>query len=96
MSGSHRAALKQDFYAVREVLRTGWNPVGVDGLPDDEYDPYVWPIVRLLKEGADETALAEHLHEVELFYFGRETAVARLLPAARALIALGIEAENRS
>ena len=96
MSQLPRAALKQGFYAVREVLRTDWNPVGCEGLPEDEYDSYIWPIVRLLREGADETALAEHLREVELFYFSRDTPVANLLPIARALIALGLETEMRS
>ena len=96
MSQPQSTALKRDFGAVREVLLTDWNPVGCYGLPEDEYDSYVWPIVRLLKEGADETALAQHLHEVELFYFSRDTPVANLLPIARALIALGLETEMRS
>lgn len=92
MSASRRAALKQDFYAVREVLRTAWNPIGAEGLPDDEYDSYAWQVVRLLREAADETTLAQRLHEVELFYFERDTETVLLLPVARALIALGIEA----
>ena len=88
---SGRAALKQDFYAVREVLRTDWNPVGVHGLPEDEYDSYVWPIVRLLREGADEAALTKHLHEVELLYFNRDTSEAKLKPVAQRLRGLGVE-----
>lgn len=87
---SERSALKQDFYAVREVLRTVWNPVGAEGLPEDEYDSYAWQIVRLLKEGANEIALTRQLHDIELFYFDRDTAEPRLRPVARALMALGI------
>lgn len=87
---SERSALKQDFYAVREVVRTQWNPVGVDDLPDDYYDAYVWPIVRLLHEGIDELTLARHLYEVERSYFGRDTVEEKLLPAATALVALWI------
>lgn len=85
-----RAALKQDFYAVRHVLRTVWNPVGVDGLPEDEYDSYVWPIVGLLREGADALRLEEHLIEVEQFYFGFEPHQAKLAPVAQSLLSLGI------
>lgn len=88
---SGRAALKQDFYAVRDVLRADWNPVGVYGLPEDEYDSYVWPIVRLLQQGADEAVLIKHLHEVELLYFNRDTSEAKLKPVAQLLRRLGIE-----
>ena len=90
MSGADRAALKQDFFAVRHVLRTAWNPVGVSGLPEDEYDSYVWPIVGLLREGASVAALAQHLREVEQFYFGFDTPADKLAPIARSLAALGI------
>lgn len=93
---SQRAARKQDFYAVRDVLRTVWNPVGVSGLPDDEYDSYAWPIVRLLLEGADETDLARHLHETELRYFGRDTSEAKLKPIVKALLRLRIEKETQT
>jgi hypothetical protein len=88
---SERSERKQDFYAVRQVLRTVWNPIGVDGLPEDEYDSYVWPIVGLLRDGADEETLAQHLREVEQFYFSRDTAVKKLLPVAASLTALGLE-----
>ena len=91
---SQRAARKQDFFAVREVLGTIWNPVGVSGLPDDEYDAYVWPIVRLLLEGADESGLARHLHETEHRYFGRDTSETKLKPVTKALLLLGIEKET--
>lgn len=93
---SHRSALKQDFYAVREVLRTLWNPVGVEGLPEDEYDSDIWPIVRLLKEGVGEPALAQHLHQVEQVYFGWDTSEARLKPVTCALLALGVKRGGES
>lgn len=88
---SERSERKQHFYAVRHVLRTAWNPVGVDGLPEDEYDSYVWPIVGLLRDGADAETLAQHLRETEQFYFSRDTAAKKLLPVASLLVALGIE-----
>ena len=94
MSRPPRAELKQEFEAVRRVLREVWNPVGVDGLPADEYDDYVWPIVRLLREGADADVLTRHLADVEAFYFGSTIRDDRRMPTAAALLALGIEAEG--
>jgi len=32
---------------IRRVLNEDWAPLG-DGLPDDEYDDYVWPLFRLV------------------------------------------------
>ncbi|HVK79367.1 MAG TPA: hypothetical protein VM915_02035 [Verrucomicrobiae bacterium] len=89
---SDRAALKQDFFAVRDVLTEVWNPVGVGGLPADEYDSYVWPIVRLLRENPDDATLAAHLITLERDYFARNIEAPQLAPVIKALRALGIEA----
>ncbi|WP_395646514.1 hypothetical protein [Terricaulis sp.] len=94
MSRPVRAALKRDFEAVREVLRTVWNPVGAEGLPEDEYDDYVWPIVALLRRGADTDALMRHFAEVEAIYFGSTTSGDKRRSAVAALLALGSEAEG--
>jgi hypothetical protein len=88
MTRPARTELKQDFLAVRAVLRTVWNPLGIEGLPEDEYDSYVWPVVGLLREGIDEEGLAWHLREVEVFYFSRAADGAHLRRVASALIAL--------
>jgi hypothetical protein len=63
----------------------------VSDLPDDYYDTYVWQIVRILREGADEATLAQHLCDVEQINFGRNTPVEALRLAAASLVALGIE-----
>jgi hypothetical protein len=94
MSRPDRVDLKQDFAAVRRVLFNEWNPVGVNGLPEDEYDSYVWPLVRLLRDGGDAATLTRHLHEVEQFYFSRDTSEEKLLPVAASLLALGIGKES--
>lgn len=88
---SARAALKRDFDAVRHVLYEAWNPVAVGGLPADEYDSYVWPIVRLLREGANDARLAAHLIALERDYFARNIDAPQLAPVIKALRALGIE-----
>jgi hypothetical protein len=33
--------------AIRRVLNEDWAPLGA-GLPEDEYDDYVWPLYRLV------------------------------------------------
>ena len=37
---------------VREILYRDWNPCGVEGLPEDEYDTYV-PLVAALVASRD-------------------------------------------
>lgn len=90
MTRPGRLDLQREFAAVRGVLLTEWNPVGTDCLPDDEYDAYVWPIVRMLREGTDAETLARHLQEVELKWFANEIKVELLKPVAQALLALNI------
>ena len=63
---SRRTDLKAAFLRVRHVLRRDWNPVGAEGLPEDEYNSYVWPIVGLLREGAGGDAIGDCLQQMEL------------------------------
>lgn len=53
---SHKHALKR----INAILRQDWNPIGFP-VPDDEYDSYAPPILRLLLADADETALTAWL-----------------------------------
>lgn len=94
MSDTRRVSLARDFQAVRHILTHVWNPVGVAGLPEDEYDTYVWPIVRLLREGASDEALAEHFRDVELKYFSRDVDTAQLKPVIEALRAVSVSKEG--
>jgi hypothetical protein len=71
-----------------------WHPVGAWGLPEDEYDDYVWPIVRLLRGGADVAALATHLRGVERSYFSRDVDTAQLKPVIEALRAIDVAKEG--
>jgi hypothetical protein len=85
MTTPARTALKRDIEGVRRVLNDDWNPLGVGGLPADEYDAYAWPVLRLLYEGADEMALVQHLVSIEEVYFKRSTSAATLAPVVSAL-----------
>ena len=90
-----RTALNSAFLRVRRVLYEIWNPVGASGLPADEYDSYVWPILRLLREGADAESLTDHLIGVEKHWFSRSSEGAQLAPVVAALLALdGIGADE--
>ena len=47
---------------IREVLNSKWNPIGVEGLPEDEYDTYVGKVAAMLRDGASDDELSEYLH----------------------------------
>jgi hypothetical protein len=86
-----RIAFKREFAAVRRVLMEDWNPVGVGCLPEDEYDAYVWPILSLLRAGADREALMGRLQQIELQWFGRVANDADLALVLDKLQALGVD-----
>lgn len=67
-----------------------WNPVGAAGLPQDEYDSYVWPILGLLRASPDREALLARLRQIELDFFGRAVSEAYLAPVVDKLMALGL------
>ena len=50
------------FEAVRAILWRDWDPIGC-GVPEDEYDDYVWPTLRLLQRGAPANEIAAYLRE---------------------------------
>lgn len=53
-------SLKADAAAVRRILHQDWDPIGC-GVPEDEYDSYLWPVLRLLQEGAPREEVADYL-----------------------------------
>lgn len=52
-----RAGVRTSFEQVQAILHADWDPIGC-GVPLDEYDSYVWPVLKLLmaKAGRDEIA----------------------------------------
>lgn len=77
------------FRAVRKVLWEDWDPIGC-GVPEDEYDDYVWPVVQLLREGAGRDALAGYLADAARGAMGCPVPDSRNLAVADKLMALGI------
>lgn len=52
--------MKVDFRAVRKILWEDWDPIGC-GVPQDEYDDYAGPVLRLLIEGKAAAEIADYL-----------------------------------
>lgn len=46
--------------AVRAILHRDWDPIGC-GVPEDEYDSYLWPVLKLLQDGTPPAAIADCL-----------------------------------
>lgn len=53
--------------AVREILYRDWNPCGIDGLPENEYDTYV-PLVAKLVVNRDPN-ISLFLASLQDYYF---------------------------
>jgi hypothetical protein len=72
--------------AVADVLRSDWDPIGVSGLPDDEYDSYAPGVMALVAAGAADLDVATHLSAIERDRMGLlPGAPESLLPVARKL-----------
>jgi hypothetical protein len=80
------------FDAVRLILMRDWDPIGINDEPDaqDEYDAYIQPLLRLVREGVSSSVLSDRLLQIETDEMGlpgdRERAlrVAEKLKAIRA------------
>jgi hypothetical protein len=46
---------------------TYWDPIEVNGIPEasDEYDSYLGPLAKKLREGADARGVCEYLSEIQ-------------------------------
>lgn len=50
-------AVRALFKQVQTILLTDWDPIGAY-VPQDEYDSYAWPVVKLLQNHASRDELA--------------------------------------
>jgi hypothetical protein len=57
---------------LRALLMDGWDPIGVSSTPEayDEYYAYIGPLARRLRSGADASAVAEYLADVQTEQMG--------------------------
>ena len=84
-------------HSIAEVLLRNWDPIGVRDHPQaqDEYDPYVGGVYRLIASGATARELAEHLARVEAEQLGfQDTDPKMLIPVAEKLLKLNVRLES--
>jgi len=65
---------------LRMLLMTHWDPIGVNGIPEasDEYDAYLGPLAKKLREGADARGVCEYLSDIQTERMGLSTTPDRL------------------
>ena len=80
---------RADAQKVRAILNEDWQPI--PGVPDDEWDSYVWPVVGLLKRGAPREELKSYLRRTAGETIGMPVAELDLDRAVDKLFALGLE-----
>jgi hypothetical protein len=51
---------KSETRAINTILWKDWDPIGC-GVPEDEYESYVWPVYRLLIEGKPRSEIEAYL-----------------------------------
>ena len=55
-----RRDTKVETRAINTILWRDWDPIGC-GVPEDEYESYVWPVYRLLIEGKPREEIEAYL-----------------------------------
>lgn len=76
--------------AINTILWRDWDPIGC-GVPEDEYESYVWPVYGLLTDGAPRETLAAHLRRVASQNIGLPVPEERLNMVVDKLLALKLE-----
>lgn len=59
---AQRQAYKRAIKRINAILWKDWDPIGA-GVPEDEYESYAPPILRLLLDGARKAAISEYLFD---------------------------------
>jgi hypothetical protein len=62
--GDLKPKMAESIRKIRHTFMHDWNPIGVDDLPEDEYDSYVMPVYSLLRQQRGESALTSYLAQV--------------------------------
>lgn len=57
---SQRQAHKHALKCINAILWKDWDPIGAS-VPEDEYESYAPPVLRLLGNEADKTAISDYL-----------------------------------
>lgn len=82
-----RDDVRDNAAAVRRVLHQDWDPMGC-GVPEDEYDSYLWPVLKLLQDGAPRAAIEGYLRSAARESMSCTVPEARLAIVVDKLLAL--------
>lgn len=77
---------KAESRAINTILWEDWDPIG--GVPEDEYESCVWPIYKLLIDGAPGEEIAEELRYIADTYITISVPEERLQTVVDKLMAL--------
>jgi hypothetical protein len=78
---------KAEARAINQILWREWDPIGC-GVPEDEYEGYVWPVYKLLMDGAPRANVATYLRWVADEHIGVPVPEERLNRVIDTLMAL--------
>lgn len=81
---------KAETRAINTILWRDWDPIGC-GVPEDEYESYVWPVYKLLIDGAPREAIADYLRETADQVITVSVPENRLQAVVDKLLALGVQ-----
>ena len=81
---------KAEARAINTILWQDWDPIGC-GVPEDEYESYVWPVYKLLIDRAPREAVADYLRETADRVITVTVPENRLQLVVDKLMALGVE-----
>ena len=78
---------RTSFERVQAILHGDWDPIGC-GVPLDEYDSYVWPVLKLLMAHASQQENAGYLRHTANETIGCPVPEDRLARVVERLLAL--------
>ncbi len=81
---------KAETRAINTILWKDWDPIGC-GVPEDEYESYVWPVYKLLLDGAPREAVAAYLRVTAAEVITVSVPENRLEAVVDKLMALGVK-----
>jgi len=81
---------KAESRAINTILWRDWDPIGC-GVPEDEYESYVWPVYQLLLDGAPREDVADYLRWVADEHITCPVPENRLQAVVDKLLALGVK-----
>ncbi|MEQ1492659.1 MAG: hypothetical protein ABL932_19115 [Terricaulis sp.] len=87
--------IKAETRAINTILWQDWDPIGC-GVPEDEYETYVWPVYKLLIDGAPRETIAGYLRETADEVITVSVPENRLQLVVDKLMALGVKASGKS